>query len=138
MSLKEATIRFVSDDGGGNVGYQPIVSQLNFGALLEIRPTLVPTGDSVIVNLKSTLTVLSQESGDQSPPPAIHQTAIETQELATTMRLPLGQPTLVGGLTYVAPPVTSTSAGDQLGEKSVIAAAKTTENRQLYLILELR
>ncbi len=124
VSLQDATIRFVSDDGVGNVGYQPIVSQLNFGALLEIRPTLVPAGDTAIVDLKSTLTVLSQESGNQSPPPAINQTAIETQELATTLRIPLGQPTLVGGLTYVAPPVTSFRR-NHCGTKSGGAAAKT-------------
>lgn len=137
VSLTGGAVRFVSQNvSGSDVGYRPIVETLNFGALLEIRPTLTRDKDVAIVDLKSTLTVLGQEPGSFGPPPAVDRIAIETQELATTLRVPLGQPVLVGGLTYAPPSVTLIR--DQARGNSAQQDATTAENRQLYLLLELR
>ncbi|MCO6042913.1 hypothetical protein NG895_03235 [Aeoliella sp. ICT_H6.2] len=136
-----SVISLVSDQGGfgtGNsVGYQPIVGTSNFGALLEIRPTLVVGDEEVTVDLKSTITVPGQRTGAAvvSPPadgvaPSVDRIAIETQQFATTLRMPLGEPYLVGGMTY-APTI------GEFGDRGDGESANQ-EKPQLYLILELR
>ena len=131
--------------GGGNapsrssgVGYQPIVEKPNFGTLLEIRPTLVVKANHAVVDLRSTVTTQGKQipaprSGIGNPAvPNIDRFTVETQELATTLSVPLGQPVLVGGLTYV---------NNTLPSRKTPGKTQTTENRetpQLYLILELR
>ena len=138
LSPAGESIRFVSENASGSdVGYRPIVERLNFGALLEIRPTLTRDKNVAIVDLKSTLTVLGQEPGNFGPPPAVDRIAIETQELATTLRVPLGQPVLVGGLTYVPPSINSIR-DNAAGHGAERKPTTTAENRQLYLLLELR
>jgi hypothetical protein len=117
-----------------SVGYQPIVVTPNFGALLEIRATSMggPKSD-VIVELRSTLTAAT-DSRDDAPrrasadvmAPAIDRVAIETQELATTLRVPVGKPVLVGGLTNVP---SSAPAAD---------GGQAKERPQTYLVLEIR
>ena len=118
-----------------HVGYQPIVETPNFGALLEIRPTSMGGAKSdVIVELKSTLTAPSDmtianprgTAPTDSMAPAVDRVSIETQELATTMRVPFGKPVLVGGMTYV--PGSAKAADD----------SKSPEQPQLYLVLEIR
>jgi len=115
-----------------SVGYQPIVETPNFGALLEIRPTVIGASD-VIADLKSTLTAPSNDvterprgtAASDELAPAVDRIAIETQELATTLRMPAGKPVLVGGMTYV--PGAAKPSDD----------AKSPEHRQLYLVLEV-
>ena len=135
---RASLIRLVSDTSANSfvrdahVGYQPTVEKPNLGALLEIRPTL--TDRTAVVDLKSTITALGQQ---QLPPsvdaqsadvPVVDRFAVETQEFATTLRVPLGKPVLVGGLTYVPPSQGAKPDGQQqpAGEKP-----------QLYLVLEV-
>ena len=143
----------VPDFVGGNesrVGYQPVVTTHNFGALLEIRPTSMRGTDMAVVDLKSTLTVPGDPSGKTASqswlaptPPIVDRIAIQTQELATTLRMPLGQPILVGGLTYVSPTLGSIRNSDPAAAEQRDGPAGEqngvrTENRQLYFVLELR
>ncbi len=140
---RQSLIRFASETeavSGGKeprVGYQPIVEKPNLGALLEIRPTLMRGDDSAIVDLKSTLTVAAQAmqadgvNDASSLAPPVDRIAVETQEFATTLRMPLKKPVLVGGLTYVPGSM----------EPNKVAAktdGETTENPQLYFVLEVR
>jgi len=139
-------IHFVSDSTAASnsrsVGYQPLMTMANFGALLEIRPTLIPTKKSevmAVVDLKSTVTVAgNNESGAgvaaglDSIAPAVDRLAVETQELITTLRVPLGKPVLVGGLTYVRSSANAGAAGEAEPEGA------STELPQLYLVLEVR
>ena len=100
--------------------------------MLEIRPTVIGESD-VIADLKSTLTAPSNEiterprgtAASDDLAPAIDRVAIETQELATTMRMPAAKPVLVGGMTYV--PGAAKPSDD----------TKSPEHRQLYLVLEI-
>ena len=115
------------------VGYQPITTNLNLGTVLEIRPTLSSDGGAV-VELKSTLTAASEHAAENDRPaksdalaPAVDRIAVETQELATTLRVPLGKPILVGGMTYISS--TSIKASDD---------SKSSERPQFYLVLEVR
>jgi hypothetical protein len=142
-------IRFVANaPAAGNargVGYQPIVERPNFGALLEIRPTLVPSAKpdvGAVVDLKSTVTVAGDTRRDAEIDtttgqiaPQVDRVAIETQEFATTLRMPLGKPILVGGLTYIpsSAGADENNAAEQAGGE--VAAA---EMPQLYLVLEVR
>jgi hypothetical protein len=126
------------------VGYQPIVHTMNFGALLEIRPTLMSANSEapVIVDLKSTVTI--EGAGDAEGEtkaaadelaPAVDRVSIETLEFATTLRMPLGKPVLVGGLTYI-PSGKGGRKGKDAEEVNVEAAP--AERPQMYLVLEVR
>lgn len=132
-------IRFVQDTPANNqsrVGYQPIISNYNFGALLEIRPTVMRDEKTAVVELKSTYTVSakSDRTVDLTSPltPKVDRLAVETQELATSMRIPMREPTLVGGLSYVS------SAVEQKQSPPGGNSRTEGETPQLYLILELR
>ncbi|HBO44059.1 MAG TPA: hypothetical protein DD670_09025 [Planctomycetaceae bacterium] len=128
------------------MGYQPIIEKTNFGTLLEIRPTLIPGSESAVVDLRSTVTtpggpasVGGPEVGGV-PVPRVDRFAMETQEFATTLSMPLGRPVLVGGLTYV----TSMPSGNEIalpGPGAKPHASKSPDNAetpQLYLVLELQ
>ncbi len=128
--------------GGTSVGYQPQIEKTNLGTLLEIRATLIPNGNRAVVDLRSTITMPAEWRTDaeqfagqiaQHPlAPTVDRVATETQQLATTLSMPLRQPVLAGGITYATP----------LGNapnKSVSPQAPVSEEApQLYLILELR
>jgi hypothetical protein len=125
------------------VGYQPIVTNLNFGAVLEIRPTLIPLAGSekaAMVDLKSTVTVAadSADAGktvEGGVTPAVDRVSIQTQDFATTLRVPLGKPTLIGGMTDN--PASATAAGDGRTNANEAKPA-ATEKPQRYLVLEVR
>ena len=68
--------------------------------------------------------------------PAVDRIAIETQELATTLSVPLGHPILVGGMTYLPPSIGSLRQEAKAGTRQPQEAA--AETPQLYLLLELR
>jgi len=124
------------------VGYQPVVRQVNFGALLEIRPTLLRGKNAALVNVRSTLTTPGKRSGnlaeESSLAPAIDRVAIDTQQFATTLRIPLGRPVLVSGLTYASASVNSMREEAPSGISQEKGATKTKENRQIYLVLEVK
>jgi hypothetical protein len=122
------------------VGYQPIVEKPTFGALLEIRPTVMRDGTTAIVDLTSALTVpvgrleeIAGRSESAPAPPVVDRIAIDTQEFATTLRVPLSEPVLVGGLTYVPPAI-----GSPRDTASQSPQSAALENPQFYLVLELR
>ncbi len=137
----EANIQFIQDTSQPGVGYQPLVQSINFGALLELRPTVM-RDKIAIVDLKATLTSSGERTDDEATnvtfplAPVVDRNAIDTQELATTLRVPIGKPVLVGGLTHVPPPMRSTQQTGQ--EVSPQGGVLTEESRQIYLTLELR
>jgi len=142
----QSLVRLVSDRSAvlsnrdSQVGYQPVIEKPNLGALLEIRPTRSPSNGqspSAVVDLKSTITSparpqpeLDGNAQSAAIAPVVDRIAIETQEFATTFRMPLGKPILVGGLTY-APP--SEGRISRSGEQEA-----AEETPQLYLVLEVR
>ncbi|MEM9660376.1 MAG: hypothetical protein AAF961_18585, partial [Planctomycetota bacterium] len=136
--------------GGQGVGYQPIIEKPNFGALLEIRPTLMNDGGTVVVDVKSTITVPGR-SPVPTPPagwgpatPVVDRVAIETQDLATTCRLRLATPMIVGGLTSISPAAalsdggTSTDEANGSSEATRPTVDRELESSQLYLLLAIR
>jgi hypothetical protein len=118
--------------GGRSVGYQPIVEKPNFGALLEIRPTLMQGDEAAVVDLTSTITFGGPDAEVAAAPaaPLIDRVAVAGQELATTFRVPLGEPTLVGGMSVLGQPEATVDDEAQ--------NAPAQEVQQLYLVLEIR
>jgi hypothetical protein len=126
--------------GFGSVGYTPSLAIPNIGLLLQVRPTVDPDRKSAVLNVTSTLTdwqdpgeaitiksdsqPVSQEgmtTKGSSSQITIDRVNLKTQHLGTTVRVPVGQPVLVGGMSQV---------GD--GTKAADAP-----DRQLYLIVKL-
>jgi len=134
---------------GSGVGYQPVVEVPNVGVLLEVCPSLSPQHESVLLDVKSTVTDWGQpdrplEIGSRFPPAevkdaitgettkepggtawtTVDRVNLPTQQLATTLRLPLGRPVLVGGVTRLS--------AAEAGEKNAGPAPE-----QLYLVIEV-
>jgi hypothetical protein len=137
----QATFTQFGGEGGAganrSVGYQPIITTPNFGATLEVRPTLTVGGNDAVVDLRSTVTFPSTEqqaadAGAMMGVPPVDRVAIQLQKLATTLRMPLGEPILVGGMTYL----TSADGAAQVPTPGV--EGESSEQRQLYLVIELR
>lgn len=138
----DQSVSFVSDQpgafGGRGVGYQPITTTNNFGVQVELRPTRLHPEAAAAIDLRSTITFPASplnpaelEPAANSLAPQVDRVAIQTQELATTLKVPLGEPVLVGGMTDMAP---RGAAADAAGG----AAGEGAEKPQLYLVLEVR
>ena len=143
---RQSLIRLVSDRSAvfsnrdSQVGYQPVIEKPNLGALLEIRPTRSPSNGqspAAIVDLKSTITApglpqpeLGGNAQSAAIAPAIDRIAVETLEFATTLRMPLEKPILVGGLTCALP---SDGRSHPSGVQEAVG-----EKPQLYFVLEVR
>ncbi len=114
----------VQDDGDGNsgsnrIGYQPVNSSINYGALLQVTPMLVPDEDAAIIDVHSTV-VLPTENKTQGTTivgvMTLDRIDVLNQQFKASLRVPLNQPVVVGGSTL------------QIGVE---------KPRQLYLVLEV-
>jgi type II secretory pathway component GspD/PulD (secretin) len=114
--------------GTNAVGYQPTLENARSGVVLQLTPHLEPEGeDHLILDLQSNLTELGDIQGAKIELPATTQPSDASnsidrlnevsQELRTTVRLPLNKKVLVGGMTLEP-------------------AAKQEASRQLYLVIE--
>lgn len=141
-------VSFVSDDqtgrtaSGRSVGYQPVIVTNNFGVQIQLRPTRLHPEKAAVVDLRSTITFPGNPAnvglGDAATndlAPKVDRIAIQTQEMATTLRVPLGEPVLVGGMTHLASEGVAAPAGT--ADAGMIEGA-ATEEQQLYLIMEVR
>ena len=90
------------------VGYQPVIQTVHYGALLQITPTLIPQSQQVVLDLQSYVTLPSEVPRQAVPyglplsyglPLALDRLDLTAHQFMTTLHLPLGQPTLVGGAT---------------------------------------
>jgi len=116
------------------VGWDPIISNALWGALLEVTPALTPGGNSVILKLHSCITegsmrtkqvtsaILSSSSGAKDNPAGagVAKADIELPEFLlhtfrTTVRAPLDKGILIGGMT----------------------SPKATDGKVLYLFLQV-
>jgi len=92
------------------VGYTPVIHVPNVGVVVELRPTVAP-GGTASIDVASTVTrwgkpqptaILgasqSATAGVASCP--VQRPNIPTQQLAATVRVPLGRPVVLGGLTF--------------------------------------
>ena len=134
---------------GSGIGYQPVISIPNVGVLLEVRPVVDRGAKTAVLHLASTVTrwgdqPASVSVGGESPPAEIKEPGNESetaqvpasaasvrvdrpniaaQQVASSLRVPLGQPILIGGLTLDP---TEKTAGQQA----------PGERKQLYLFVQ--
>ena len=135
---------------GSGVGYQPVIERPNVGIVVELRPSAVPGADAVILDVQSTITrwgkprpsvrvgaswppyqvteglpnegnkeTVAQPSGEASAP--VDRPVMPAQQLAATVRVPLGQPVVLGAMTF-----------SPTGAAGLVEASKSPT--QLYLI----
>jgi hypothetical protein len=128
--------------GMGAVGYTPIVSVLNLGAVLQVTASLSDSGKA-LVDLQSVVTqwkdpaapiqISSQAvaSSDEKKVegPLVHSMVtidradVGTQEWGSTVSIPIGQPFYVGSVTL---------SGDKAGH------LEPAQNPELTLVIEVR
>ena len=113
---------------GSGVGYQPVIERPNVGVVIELRPSAVPGADAAILDVQSTVTrwsksrpvrvgaswppyqvteglpnegnkeTVAQPGGEASAP--VDRPVMPAQQLATTVRVPLGKPVVLGAMTF--------------------------------------
>jgi hypothetical protein len=112
--------------GDNSAAYQPQMSTHLAGGMLEVTPTRLPDSKAVVLNLHSIVSRWDEKPAEPMEIHEIHDVVkldrvnIVSQQLATTLKLPVRQPVLVGGLSQ------QPGAGaDANGDKS-----------QLYLVVE--
>jgi len=106
----------------GIVGYQPVTTTQHAGAMLEVTPTRLPESRAIILDLRSVV-----NRWDTQPEKPIEfrnsmpldRTNVVSQQLSTTVKVPVRTPVLVGGLSL------------QPG-----AANDADSKSQLYLVIE--
>ncbi|HET6327125.1 MAG TPA: hypothetical protein VFG04_20760 [Planctomycetaceae bacterium] len=128
--------------GVGATGYQPTISVINLGAVLQVTPSI--SGDSkALVDLQNIVTqwkepggpiqVTSQAAAGSSEKQAagpivstmltIDRADVGTQEWSTTVSIPIGEPVYVGSVTLTNDKASHLEAG---------------QNPELALVLEVR
>ena len=93
--------------GGTEVGYQPILLTPHVGVLLQVTPSALPGDEGVMIDLQSSVTrwdepekpVQLQRTKGQ-PVVQVDRLKMTAQQFATSMRMPLNRPVLVGGMTF--------------------------------------
>ena len=91
--------------------------------MIELTPTRLQEEKSIVLDLRSVVTQWSEHSEkdiDFSNVVPLDRTTIVSQRLATTLKLPLKKPVLVGGLSLEP------------------GAADAKDKSQLYLIVEVQ
>jgi hypothetical protein len=108
--------------GDNAATYEPTIEKQHSGALLEITPTRLPESRSIVLDVRS----IMNRPDDRADEPikfrdiaTLDRLNSISQQLATTLKVPVRQPVLVGGLSL------------QPG-----AAAEADSKTQLYLIVE--
>ena len=101
-----------------SVGYQPSISLIQEGAALQVTPISNRSGKFVTIDVHSRVTLLKGVERKPQPKPqpwqgqpeldavvsAIDRPEVSTQRLSTTLRMPVGKPMLVGGMTFEGQP----------------------------------
>lgn len=110
----------------GAVAYQPVVNQQPT-VMLQVTPQFVPQTDSVVLDLCSVVTrtgaiETERPAANDSLTPAFDRVKMSISQLGTTLKVPLNEPVLVGGL--------SCPTGEDKGTEPAATAP------QLYLFIE--
>ena len=99
--------------------FDPTTRIVTFGAALQVRPRILMSADAAVLDVH---TVVSEEvnpdalTDEQIGPDTVDRLWFHVHELRTTLRTPIAQPVLVGGLT---------------------TPSEEAEGTQLYLIVEV-
>jgi hypothetical protein len=146
----------------GDAGYQPVAANVNIGALLQVCPSYIPGMNSATVDIDSTVTgwregldpvkiqsttpsmdvpadptpgaPSTKQPGKSSSVTLMDHLQMPAHQLACTLRVPLGKPVLVGGLTLDP---TKFDASENKSGDAKNAEPKPVEKKQLYLIIRV-
>lgn len=134
-TVRQGGIPIVSGDG---VGYQSLIDTPHVGALLQVTPSLLPGSNTAMVDVGSQVARRAataaapavpagaagansaQNAAAEAEAAFVERLNVVVQQLATSLRLPLGEPVLVGGLSFPAEGELEDSA-----------------SKQMYLVLEV-
>ena len=94
--------------GGEQAAYAPQMRTVLEGAALQITPVVTRTAKYVVADVHSRVNLLQGPAsrlfpGDQAQTEivaAIDRPVVQSQRLATTLRVPVGRPMLIGGMTF--------------------------------------
>jgi hypothetical protein len=107
--------------GGENAGvsFTPQLRTIHDGVTLQVTPLATRQGKYVVLDIHSRVNLLPPAAPiakEEAPQPfaantndprrlveALERGAVQTQRLETTLRLPVGEPTLIGGMTFAGP-----------------------------------
>jgi hypothetical protein len=95
-----------------SVGYQPTISLIQEGAALQVTPISNRSGKFVTIDVHSRVSLVksverNKHEGDgevEAIVSSIDRPEVLTQRLSTTLRVPVGQTILVGGMTFEGKP----------------------------------
>ena len=101
-------------------GYQPQMNLLQTGAALQLTPVTNTTGQTVLLDVRSRVCLLAESpkamekmekmiDGNNEVAQlkaAVDRPQVDIQKLATTVRVPVDTPMLIGGMTFAARPQT--------------------------------
>jgi pyruvoyl-dependent arginine decarboxylase (PvlArgDC) len=95
------------------IGYAPMTRSIHEGATLQITPLATRHVKYVVLDVHSRVNLLPAalqrleekvekvvENDPKRVVEAMDRTVLQSQRLETTLRLPVGQPTLIGGMTF--------------------------------------
>ena len=135
--------------GGNAGGYQPIVKMPNVGVLLQANTLVTPDRKQAIIDVQSIVTnwekpepslKLETQTRRTSDDRAgsvggiaraeIDRINLKTQQLATSLQLPVGKPVLVGGLSQPTSPNADHEAGDGTALYLVIEVHVSADNNK--------
>lgn len=112
-----------------HVGYQPVSQVVNFGAVLQITPAVVPQPRSILIDLQSVVVLPPQVSTPGvsfEPVIKLDQLNLVAQQFMTTIRMPMDQPVIVGGST-LQPFANGASTGDEAKRLYLVIRASTAD-----------
>ncbi|WP_166830682.1 hypothetical protein [Thalassoroseus pseudoceratinae] len=106
------------------MGYQPQMNLLQTGAALQLTPVTNTTGQTVLLDVRSRVCLLNESkvmekveqiAGENNEPAqlkaVVDRPRVDLQKIATTVRVPVDTPMLIGGMTFADRP--------QTGEKNL-------------------
>lgn len=95
--------------------YQPVVRSIQEGAALQVTPVVTRNAKYVVLDVHSRVNLFGEDLKPEAAKQrglfggsttleqivaAIDRPALQTQRLATTLRIPVGKPSLIGGMTF--------------------------------------
>lgn len=110
----------------GAAAYDPQIEMFDSGVLMQVTPTVIQSAGVTLLDLEARMGEWGPGAFEQVPmgpatqpagPHAIERVSQYVQRLATTVRVPLGKPVLVGGMT-------------------MRPSLESPDSRQLYLVLQ--
>jgi hypothetical protein len=98
------------------IAYSPQVRAIHEGAALQVTPVVTRTAKYVVLDVHSRVNLpdaapiaaaaagADRQGAAEQSVAAIERQPIQSQRVSTTLRIPVGRPTLVGGMTFPAQP----------------------------------